>query len=111
MIVTYFSVTWGSARVPKDAAEVERVLEVSGIWEMVRYAGGKCHPVTLVAGIKDVTQGVFGELDLSFAPSNRGFIETEARSCITTEILKSTRTKRGTLVKEWPNPFERRRIV
>ena len=104
MIVTYLNLTWCSPRIPENAAEVERILEVSGIWEMVRYAGGKGHPVTLVTGIKDVGGDVLGELGLSFSPSNRGFIESEARSCITTEILESMPVKRaakgGSLAKE-----------
>ena len=89
MIVTDFNLRWCSQRVPEDAAGVEKMLKASGVWELVRYAGSAGHRVTIGTVMKDVLGVVVGELDISFRPCNKGFIESEVRGYITSRVVRA----------------------
>jgi hypothetical protein len=89
MRVTDLELTWCSPFTPEDAAEVNRLLEISGIWERVRYAGSVDHHVTVITQIKDGMDCVMGDIVVSFSPSRHSFIESEVRDYITSLVLES----------------------
>jgi hypothetical protein len=89
MIVTNLNLIWCSEKVPEDAAGVEKLLEASGVWKLVRYACSADHPVTVVTVMEDVLGVVVGELDISFRPCNKGYIESDVRGCITSRVVRA----------------------
>lgn len=95
MTVTDFKITWFPERVPKDIAGVEEILEASGVWELVHYAAGVRHSVTGLTVIKDGRGVAAGELVISFSPCKKGFIESEVRSYITSQVVRSLPGKTG----------------
>jgi len=79
---------WCSENVPEEVSEVDEMVETSGIWELVEYVAFTGRPTTIIKGIKDDRGAVIGELVMSFGKCEKGVIESEMRSYITSQVVQ-----------------------